>query len=109
MKNKSRSHLILGGLLVILVSAGSNSIVGADTTWIDATGSWFTPGNWTNGVPTPTVDAITGDANLTGPNQPSLIPCSSGESLTTGTDSIASTLTVGKPLIMSSNIFVAYN
>jgi len=30
----------------------------ATTTWIDGTGSWFTSGNWSGGVPTPTNAAL---------------------------------------------------
>ena len=83
MKNKSASlSLLIGAFVVMVLAAASVSIVravvcgaGASTTWNTTDSSWFTSGNWTNGVPnsgkcafinnshTATIDSGSGDAS----------------------------------------------
>jgi len=41
------------GAAICLVGLLLSSSAPAQTIWSDATGSWFTPGNWNNGVPNP--------------------------------------------------------
>jgi hypothetical protein len=45
----------LSGMLAVVLSAGSLStpLRAQTTNWSTGTGSWFTPGNWDNGIPTP--------------------------------------------------------
>ncbi len=70
--------------------------------------AWKTAANWTNGVPSSTVDAIIGDANFTGPNQPTVTATGSCKSLTIGV-TLAATLTVSKPLTIFGNLSVNAN
>src|ERR1051325_40172 len=81
------------------------------TSWRGTTSSdWRTAANWTAGVPTSTVDAIIGDANFTGPNQPSINNAKSFcKSLTIGTGAKVSTLTVTHALSVLGNITIGAN
>ena len=57
--------------LVLLLNAVA---LNAQTSWVgNVSSTWKTASNWTNGVPTSTIDAIIGDANFTGAFQPALI------------------------------------
>src|ERR1041385_3799507 len=67
---------------------------------------WSKAANWTNGVPSATVDAIIGDANFTGSNQPSLTGSSTCKSLTIGTGIKASSLSVKQTLTVYGNITI---
>src|SRR6266545_2812268 len=67
---------------------------------------WNRAANWTAGVPTASVDAIIGDANFTGANQPDLSASSVCKSLTIGTGSIVSTLKADKSLTVSGNVTI---
>lgn len=81
----------------------------AQTSWTGATStSWSTAGNWTAGVPTSTIDAIIGDANFTGPNQPTISVSAKCKSLTIG-GAVATLLTVKKSTTVSGNISVNAN
>src|SRR5262249_35859537 len=71
--------------------------------------AWGTAANWTAGVPTSTVDAIIGDANFTGSNQPDITQNATCKSLTVGAGTIASTLTVDKSLSVSGNVTIGAN
>ena len=79
---------------------------------------WFDGTNWSGiaqtcpsnaGVPTSAVDAIIGDANFTGPNQPGMTGKSFCRSLTIGAGAKASTLTVQHTLNVSGNITIGAN
>ena len=67
---------------------------------------WSKAANWTNGVPTATVDAIIGDANFTGSNQPSLTVSSVCKSLTIGTGIKSSSLSAKQSLTVYGNITI---
>ena len=82
----------------------------AQTSWKGTTSTdWSAAANWTAGVPASTTDAIIGDANFTGANQPSLTASSVCKSLTLGTGTKASTLTVGKAFTVSGNVVIGAN
>ncbi|MBM4166669.1 MAG: T9SS type A sorting domain-containing protein [Ignavibacteria bacterium] len=81
------------------------------TSWIGGTNTqWSNAANWTNGVPTASVDAVIGDGNFNGPNQPSLVGASVCKSLAIGNSqaTTASTiLTTGNnALTVSGNITI---
>src|SRR5438034_521166 len=83
----------------------------AQTSWKGTVNNnWNTAGNWTAGVPTASVDAIIGDANFTGSNQPNLSSGGSAcKSLTIGTGSKTCTLRVGKSFTVSGNLTIGPN
>ena len=91
--------------LFLLLSTG----LFAQTSWRGTTStSWATASNWSNGVPTSTVDAIIGDANFTGSSQPSITATAVCKSLTLG-GTVASTLSVNKNLTISGNLTINAN
>jgi len=73
MKNKSASQSILICLFAVLTFAVCGSPAWADSTaWNNpGTGDWFTPANWSNGVPTFLLDAFIsngGQAEISDPS-----------------------------------------
>ena len=81
----------------------------AQTSWKGTTStSWATATNWTAGVPTSTTDAIIGDANFTGANQPTISAAATCRSLTIG-GTKASTLTISRTLALESNFLINGN
>lgn len=93
-----------------LLAIGMAAIVfagyGQTTSWRGTSSTaWATASNWTNGVPTATVDAILGDANFTGTFQPSITATSTCKALTVG-GSRATTLTVNGALTVSGDFVV---
>lgn len=86
-------------------------IVCSQTSWKGTTSTvWATASNWTAGVPSSTVDAIIGDANFTGSFQPSLTSGSPVcKSLTLGTGTKASTLTIGRNLSVYGSVTIGAN
>src|SRR6266478_3869164 len=83
---------------------------GQTTSWRGTTSTdWSSGANWTAGVPTSTVDAIIGDPNFTGSNQPSITAKSFCKSLTIGTGVKVSTLAVNHALSVSGNITIGAN
>jgi hypothetical protein len=90
---RDHSHVLL---LALTVCAGFFGDASAQTSWRGTTStSWNTAGNWTSGVPTSSVDAVIGDANFTGANQPTVDAAANCRSLTLGSGTKASTLTIG--------------
>src|SRR5437764_9674313 len=86
------------------------SAYAATTAWKGTVSrDWSRAANWTNGVPTATVDAIIGDASFTGPNQPDLSHSSVCKSLTIGTGSKVSTLKVDQTLTVSGDVIIGMN
>jgi hypothetical protein len=82
----------------------------AQTSWKGTTSTnWGSSSNWTNGVPTSSVDAIIGDANFTGTFQPTIGSTSNCKSLTIGNGTKASTLTVNRALNVLGNITIGSN
>ena len=96
-------------LLIVLLAVPALSI--SQTSWKGTTSiDWSRASNWTNGVPTPTVDAIIGDASFTGANQPKLTASGSFcKSLTIGAGVKVSVLTISKGLTVSGNITIGAN
>jgi hypothetical protein len=79
------------------------------TSWRGTTStSWTNAANWTNGVPTATVDAILGDASFTGVNQPTVNATGSCKSLTIG-GAVVTTLTLTKNLTVSGSVTINSN
>ncbi len=70
--------------------------------------SWSNSANWTNGVPTASVDAIIGDANFTGNNQPSTSANAVCKNLTIGGVK-TTTLTVNNAMTVNGNVLVNNN
>ena len=82
----------------------------AQTSWKGITSTnWRTVTNWTNGVPTSTVDAIVGDSNFTGPFQPTLTNTSACKNLIVGNGSVASTVTIARSITVSGNVLIGPN
>ena len=81
----------------------------AQTSWKGTTSTaWNIAANWTAGVPTASVDAVIGDANFTGANQPQTGVGSVCKSLTIGNGTKASTLSVG-PLTVAGHVTIGTN
>ncbi|MFZ4619625.1 MAG: hypothetical protein ACOYNS_03640 [Bacteroidota bacterium] len=80
------------------------------TSWKGTTStSWATASNWTNGIPSATVDVIIGDANFTGASQPSITASSTAKSLTLGNSTKVSTLTISNTFTVSGDITIGSN
>ena len=71
-------------------------------------GNWYDSRNWSNGVPTSSVDAIIGDSYFSGYNQPKITSTSTCKSLTLG-GSYAITLTINSSLTISGNLVINSN
>jgi len=100
--------------LILLLLMGMIPLLGlSQTSWKGVTStSWGTSSNWTNGIPNANVDAIIGDANFTGSFQPRISSTSYCKSLTIGTGTKASTLSLSsrnKNLIVSGSITIGSN
>jgi fibronectin-binding autotransporter adhesin len=79
------------------------------TSWKGTTStSWNNSANWTNGIPSATLNAILGDANFTGPSQPTVSSTATAKSITVG-GVVACTLTVNKGLTVSGDILINSN
>ena len=79
------------------------------TSWKGTTSTtWTTASNWTAGVPTATVDAIVGDANFTGINQPTIAGTANCKSLTIGGVK-ATVLTVNRSTTVAANLLINGN
>src|SRR5260221_1313607 len=93
--------MVLWLVLIPCIALGQTSWKGTSNT------DWSRASNWTAGVPTETTDAIIGDASFTGSNQPTLSATTSFcKSLTIGTGTKASVLTIPKALSVSGNITI---
>ncbi|HVZ38991.1 MAG TPA: hypothetical protein VHI13_06920 [Candidatus Kapabacteria bacterium] len=88
----------------------SPALVSATTTsWIGGTSAnWGTASNWTNGVPTASVDAIIGDASFTGPNQPSVGSTSVCNALTVGNGDSTMDLNVSAALTVNGDLTIGF-
>ena len=79
----------------------------SQTSWRGTTStSWATASNWSNGVPTATVDAVIGDQVMT--RQPSITASATCKSLTIG-GAFAATLTDNKNLTISGSLVINSN
>ena len=95
--------VLICGFNSLLISAQSTSWKGVTST------SWNTASNWTSGVPTSTLDAIIGDANFTGANQPILNGTANCRSLTLGNSTKVSTLRVDNSITVWGNLLIGTN
>src|SRR5689334_9246052 len=94
-------NISLGFFLFFMCSLKS---VAQTTSWKGTTStSWSTATNWTNGVPTSVLDAVIGDANFTGINQPTISSTATCKSLTIG-GTVASILTVKRSTTVLGNL-----
>src|SRR6266404_3989279 len=102
MNISGRLFLLTGFLLAPLGQA--------QTSWKGTTSTgWSIAANWTAGVPTASVDAIIGDANFTGANQPAVTARSVCKSLAIGTGTKVSALAVSKAFTVSGNVTIGAN
>ena len=102
---KTHYPFLFGFIAIILYTSPSYG----QTSWRGTTSTaWSVVTNWTAGVPTSTKDAIIGDANFTGVNQPSVNTTASCKSLTVG-GTVATTLTLTKNLVVSGNVLFNAN
>lgn len=100
-----KKNLFIHFVLVLFIQ---NAI--AQTSWKGTVSTdWRKATNWTAGIPSSTVDAIIGDANFTGAFQPLLTGTAACKSLTIGSGSIVSTLTIAKNITVSGNITIGSN
>ena len=91
--------------LFLLLSTG----LFAQTSWRGTTStSWATASNWSNGVPTATVDVLIGDVSFPAANSPVVGASASCRSLTIG-GAFTGKLTVNKNLTVSGNVLVNSN
>jgi fibronectin-binding autotransporter adhesin len=74
-----------------------------------ASTSWSSSSNWTNGIPSSTLDVIIGDANFTGSFQPTISSTATAKSITIGNAAKVSTLTVSRGLTVSGDILIGTN
>jgi hypothetical protein len=82
----------------------------SQTSWIGSTSTnWGTASNWTSGVPTAGTDAIIGDANFTGVNQPNVNVLAVCRSLAIGTGAKVSALTLSTNLTVSGGVTIGAN
>ena len=101
----SRNKL-LGVLLLVLLNA---TAFAQSTSWRGTSSTnWHTASNWTNGVPTSTVNAIIGDGSFTSWRMPTISYAASCKSLTIG-GTKASTLTVNSNLTVAGNVTINSN
>jgi hypothetical protein len=81
----------------------------AQTSWKGTINTnWNNSGNWTGGVPSTSSDVIIGDANFTGPYQPTVNTTSSCNSITIGGVNY-SALTLTKNLVINSDFTINSN
>ncbi|MCA4900396.1 MAG: T9SS type A sorting domain-containing protein [Bacteroidota bacterium] len=93
--------------MVIIPMVGSGQ-----TSWRGSLSSaWETAGNWTNGVPTSSTDAVIGDANFSGTFQPTVGGAAAAcRNLTVGTGGRASTLTINaQTLTVAGTLLIGPN
>ncbi|MEO8148607.1 MAG: T9SS type A sorting domain-containing protein [Bacteroidia bacterium] len=82
----------------------------AQTSWKGVTSTaWATATNWTAGVPLATTDVIIGDSCFTGAFQPLITATATCKSLTVGSGSIVSTLTISKAITVAGNFVIGSN
>lgn len=103
MKTACYSRIICLALIILLVGAVARA---QTTSWKGTVStSWSTAANWTNGVPTATVDAVIGDASFTGSFQPTIASSAATKNLTISATN-APVLTISKALTVSGNLLV---
>lgn len=95
-------------LIIVLLISITNLF--SQTSWKGTTNNkWKTTSNWTNGVPDQNTDAIIGDANFVGANQPVLDGNVSCKNLTLGNGSIVSSLGIEKNITVYGDLLIGTN
>ena len=100
------------GLIFLLFLLGSVATQAQTTNWTGATNSnWNTPGNWDNGVPTPTLNAV---ISSTATNQPILSTTATAKSVEVRTGASlsinsAGSLTINGSKLVSGNTIALFN
>lgn len=83
---------------------GTGALRAQTTSWKGTTStSWSTASNWTNGVPSATVDAVIGDGSFTGSFQPTISTSAATKNLTISATG-SPVLTISKALTISGNL-----
>ncbi|MFT3910180.1 MAG: T9SS type A sorting domain-containing protein [Ferruginibacter sp.] len=96
-------------ILLLAVLSSTTQSFSQSTSWKGTTNAnWNVATNWTNGIPDATKDAILGDANFTGINQPKVNVAGTCKSVTIG-GAVATTLTTTRALTMSGNFTINAN
>jgi fibronectin-binding autotransporter adhesin len=104
---KNLAYAVIAFAFLLLLPA---PLAQAQTSWKGTVSTdWSAAGNWTAGVPNSSLDAIVGDVNFTGPNQPSITGKSTCKSLTIGTGAKVSALTVNHAFTVSGSISIGAN
>jgi hypothetical protein len=99
-----RKFILVCFTLLLLLSGLPVSLWG-QTSWKGTVSTaWGTASNWTNGVPTATVDAIIGDASFTGTFQPTISATASCKALTLLTSAKNPLLTVSRSLTVAGTL-----
>ena len=96
-------------LLIITPVFLCSTAIFCQTSWKGTSSTaWKTSANWTNGVPSSTVDAVIGDASFTGSKQPDVTATASCKSLTIG-GTVTTTLTISRALTITGNLTINSN
>ncbi len=103
-----KKNILFCSLLVAFL-LGFGQIFAQSTSWKGTFNTyWNNPLNWTNGIPDNTKDAILGDANFTGINQPKVNVVSTCKTVTIG-GAVATTLTFSRTLTVLGNLLINPN
>jgi fibronectin-binding autotransporter adhesin len=95
-------------IVFVLLLTGTEGYA-QSTSWTGASNTlWSNAANWTNGVPTSSVNAVIGDASFTGSNQPTISSSASCLSLTVG-GTVATTLSVNQKVTITGNVTINTN
>jgi fibronectin-binding autotransporter adhesin len=102
------NRLLNISLLLATLLLSATFAFGQSTSWTGAVSSnWSNAGNWTNGVPGATVDAIIGDANFTGSFDPNVDVNANCQNLTiSGTNTPILSILKNKLLTVSGSVIV---
>ena len=110
--SRSRRHFassMYKWIMMTVLMLASIAGFSQSTSWRGTSSTnWHTATNWTNGVPTSTVNAIIGDANFTSWRMPTISYAASCKSLTIG-GTKASTLTANANLTVAGNVTINAN
>lgn len=97
-------------LIAFSFAIANNLFAQSFTSWKGTVSTnWRTASNWTNGVPGNSVDAIIGDSNFTGTNQPVLTSNASCRNMILGNGSKSSQLTLSRNLTIQGNLLIGSN
>ena len=82
----------------------------AQTSWTgERNANWNVAGNWTQGVPDETIDAIVGDENFTGTRQPTIRQNTSLKSLHIGEGAQPVEITIRRNITLTEDLVIGAN